>query len=1131
MLSFIWSWFNHFFTSDCNEDSDDEFKENFLAEELVDLEIIGKHEENAIKTVEITQIPNDAVCFQRTGVITFKDDNYVLIDGMLYFDTTVCSHNLHINDQVLYLGYKDLNESIIVVRILENKGLFWGENGDSEENKFRVIEHILIGEVDNREDRYVFIKESDLKFNLDNVEGTFVPVKGDWLELKCTVQLDEDKQSDISMQQVLSVLSFKPLRSKVITANINDWTGIYGICNRIIYFDKNCILNGFEPLIGSKVMVEVIESNQGLCTWRAIKMIEIQKSHSDIIQLETSDNAASLRVEKQKNIEMTYPLKFENLHFKQTSKITLSVTNKSNEMYILNKWIVPSKKRDSQIKIEPVLTDPVRLYPGQSINFTITCKPKFLGKAKECLVLLFRGFQLERFVEINVIEEQLHLNNTVSLHGVNYKTHNEKAENMKKIRQNNTTFIPGERPVKPPAFVPVKLGVFPVPEKIWDAVLGDSEQTMYSNEYDKIIERIETRFPCLSRPLNITNYIDKWHILLYMEEIQTNISMRAYDMPKVFLIRCQDYLCVEINGLSERRPSLIKGDRAIVKDIWVTNSPQYEGYIHEIKGDLVLMKFNRQFHESYNGSDVSIEFHFNRSVFRRSHQAINYAISHLGPHILFPTRIVLREPQVSKEKLTTMRWFNKDLNEGQKAAVTDILLGECRPMAYCIFGPPGTGKTITVIETILQILTLIPESRILVATPSNSASNLVTERLIQYRNEFDGSIVRLIANYLVDSENIPDIIKPYCATLDIAKEETSKSKHTIRNGINVDCQKSFIGRHRVTIGTCYCIGSLAQIGLPKGHFTHIIVDEAGQATEPEIMIPMTFIDKDNGQIILAGDPMQLGPVVMSKYCKEYGMEESYMSRILECFPYQKDYDAFKNGYDKRLITKLNDNYRSLEEVISLPSEMFYDATLVARIDRTQPWISKIISATREIFDLESARLGGIFVHGVRGNNKRAEDSPSWYNPQEASMIALTTCKLLKRDITTDDIGIITPYIAQIKYLRLLFESMGLPQPKIGTVEEFQGQERPIILISTVRSTDSLVQEDQKHCLGFVKNPKRLNVALTRAQVSAVLFCNPHLLCLDSLWKRVIVNSLKEDKYVGCDMPAYVLNNSQINLST
>ncbi|KAI5644922.1 AAA domain-containing protein [Phthorimaea operculella] len=1088
MLSYLFSFFNYF---TAKPEDNDEDTEEFLAEQLVELEAsAGALEDNPTEEVTGPVIPRSAVCFQKTGVIMYLEEDYILIDGNLFFDTTSCSLKFYLNDKVLYLGYKDSNDSVIV-----------------------VIEHVIIGEVDCRQERNVIIKDSDLKFTLDDVEGTFIPMKGDWLEMKCTVQFDENKPSDISASQVLEVTSFKALRSKIKSAVVTQWSGEEGVCDRQIYFNKQCLQNGMEPKVGTKVMVEAIESNQGAYTWRVIKLISLDDNKVEPSIPESIEDEVTLSIEKEKNIDFPYPLQF-NVDFNKTAKITATLTNNSNQVYLMTKWLILSKKRDSQIHVQPFISRPMKLHPKQSFNFTITCEPKFPGIARECFIILFRGFQIKRFIEVNVVNNDLFSKGDNS----DMKTQREKIEVMKKIRKNDTQFVRGIRPVKPPNFIPVRLGGFPIPERIWSAVLGDSEQTVYSNEYDKILNRIETNLPCVTQDLNITNYIDRWHTLLYMEEIQANISMRAHDTPKAFLIRCQEYLAIEIKGLSEKRPSLIKGDRAIVQDIWDTSATKYEGYIHAIRGDLVLMKFNQHFHEIYNGSDVSLEFHFNRSIYRRAHQAINLAISNLGAEILFPTKVLTRPPQVTPEALNKIQWLNNKLNDSQKAAITNILKGESRPLPYCIFGPPGTGKTVTVIETIIQILTLLPDSRILVATPSNSAANLITERLIQFRKAFSDSMIRLIANYLLDSDNIPEEIKPFCATLDIAREDTSKPKYMVKDGINLNCQTSFIGRHRVTIGTCYCIGTLAQMGLPKGHFTHIIVDEAGQATEPEIMIPLTFTDKQNGQIILAGDPMQLGPVVMSKYCKEFGLDESYLSRLLETFPYHRDYDAFKDGYNKKLVTKLNDNYRSLDEVLKLPSEMFYDASLLARLDRTESWIQKTLKIISEVFETDP-ETGGVFVYGIRGCNMRAEDSPSWYNPQEASMVALTTCKLYKRDVSVDDIGIITPYIAQIKYLRLLFDAMGLPQPKIGTVEEFQGQERPIILISTVRSTESLVQDDIRHALGFVKSPKRLNVALTRAQVAVILFCNPHLLCTDALWSKVIAQAVKDDKYMGCDLPS------------
>lgn len=725
----------------------------------------------------------------------------------------------------------------------------------------------------------------------------------------------------------------------------------------------------------------------------------------------SSSEDSSLLLEKEKGIEITYPIKFDKVEFKQSPEIILHVTNKSNQVQFLNKWVVLSKKRDSQIDIYPILTRPYKINPDQSFSLSIKCKPKFLGIAKENIVMLFRGFKAERVVEINVVNEDWSHENT---NNSNVYRHEDRNSVLDRVRQNTRAgIVSGPRKHQLAHFVAVKLGWFAIPDRVWSAVIGDSSQVMQTADHNKVICRIEDKLPCLTQDLNVNNYMDRWHNLLFMEEIQEIINIRVYDRPKIFLIRCQEFLGIEINGLCERRPSLIIGDTVIVKDIWDNNASRYEGVIHEVKGELVLMKFQRQFQETYSGSDVSIEFHFSRTKYRKAHHAINLAISNLGQEILFPTLLLRKQNQVPPEKLNSIQWFNKNLNNWQKSAVSNILLGQCRPKPYLIYGPPGTGKTITVVETILQILTLLPDSRVLVATPSNSAANLITERLIQYKKYISNSITRIMAHHLVDSDNIPPLIKPYCATVNIAIEGSARSRHTVQDGINVNCGKSFIGRHRVTIGTCNSLGVLSMMGFPKGHFTHVVVDEAGQATEPNIMIALTFTDKDNGQIILAGDPMQLGPVVSSHYAQYFGLCESYLCRLLETIPYQKDFAAFEDGFNDKLVTKLNDNYRSLKEVITLPSQIFYDGSLVPKIDRNQPWIQKIIGVMDKLFDTEHSGTGGIYVNGIRGENARAQDSPSWYNRHEASMVAMTTCELYKGNITPDEIGIITPYIAQV----------------------------------------------------------------------------------------------------------------------
>jgi len=148
----------------------------------------------------------------------------------------------------------------------------------------------------------------------------------------------------------------------------------------------------------------------------------------------------------------------------------------------------------------------------------------------------------------------------------------------------------------------------------------------------------------------------------------------------------------------------------------------------------------------------------------------------------------------------------------------------------------------------------------------------------------------------------------------------------------MNCTMSVLGRHRITVGTCSTLGVLYNMGFPRGHFSHVLVDEAGQATEPEIMIPLNFIHSEHGQVILAGDPMQLGPVTQSKLAIHFGLSESFLSRLLQQFPYQRDPEGFEEScYDPRLVTKLIMNYRSLPEILELPNSLFYDSELQSQV--------------------------------------------------------------------------------------------------------------------------------------------------------------------------------------------------------
>ncbi|KAK9511523.1 hypothetical protein O3M35_000162 [Rhynocoris fuscipes] len=481
--------------------------------------------------------------------------------------------------------------------------------------------------------------------------------------------------------------------------------------------------------------------------------------------------------------------------------------------------------------------------------------------------------------------------------------------------------------------------------------------------------------------------------------------------------------------------------------------------------------------------------------------------------------------KIAVEQKRKIRWFNKGLNLQQKEAVRNVLLGEARPLPYVIFGPPGTGKTVTVVETILQLHALIPESRLLVATPSNSAADLIATRLLESGDLEQGDLLRMVGYHYLEQGRIAASIVPYSAVPDVKAINIYGTSGNSHEGVQM-CGRERLGMHRVTVGTLGCLGLLYNMGFPRGHFTHVIVDEAGQATEPEVLIPMVFLHMDYGQVVLAGDPLQLGPVVTSRLASRGGLSESLLARLLSRFPYTRDLQGFPNssGYDPRLVTKLINNYRSLPKILKLPSMLFYDNDLIPNVSEESSVEAQIlISLSNKLPCNDKDHASPLLFHGLRGNNLQEADSHSWYNPQEVIQAIGYLNIFYSSGLTPDEVGIITPYQLQSNKIRFMLDRMKVEAPKVGSIEEFQGQEKMAIIVSVVRSSPEPVSVDMHRALGFVANARRLNVALSRARAVLIILGNPHLLALDMHWRSVLKHCVENNAYIGCDLPPDLLN--------
>ncbi|XP_034539182.1 putative helicase mov-10-B.1 isoform X2 [Notolabrus celidotus] len=612
----------------------------------------------------------------------------------------------------------------------------------------------------------------------------------------------------------------------------------------------------------------------------------------------------------------------------------------------------------------------------------------------------------------------------------------------------------------------------------------------------------------LNSCLTMKTYSDRFHLLLHMEEIQMEVDIRKYDLKNQTMTKDpsnKKLLILNVPGVAENRPSVIRGDCLKVSGSEDTVQPitQYCGYVHRVELDSVKLGFSKKFLQIFvSNMKLDVEFTLNRLTLRLQHRAVEMAVKHQLEEVLFPS-----ETAGANLPMPKLRMCNSQVgkNPQQKAAVQHIVAGSSKPAPYLVFGPPGTGKTITMVEAMNQVIRADPSAHILACAPSNSACDLLCQRLMVHMDTHQ--FYRLYASSR-DPRTVPKNLLKHC---NWDQEQDAF----------VFPDKSFLMKYKVIVATMFTAGRLVSGGVPTGHFTHIFVDEAGQAAEPEcIMAIAGLLNARTGQLVLAGDPKQLGPIVRSRLALQHGLGLSLLERLMEQNTlYQKN--EATQCFDNRFVTKLLQNYRSHAAILKIPNEKFYDGELQEFADKRE----------RETYcnwgPLPKKGFPVIF-HGVMGKDEREANSPSFFNVSEIETLMDYLTKLLDTQgkkglprLSAKDIGIIAPYRKQVEKIRKALRSVpalrqwgDLTELKVGCVEEFQGQERKIIMVSAVRSSMSYVKMDMNFNIGFLSNAKRLNVALTRAKSLLIVVGNPVILNKDPFWKEFISYCVKEKGYDG-----------------
>ncbi|KAG8450883.1 hypothetical protein GDO86_003231 [Hymenochirus boettgeri] len=617
----------------------------------------------------------------------------------------------------------------------------------------------------------------------------------------------------------------------------------------------------------------------------------------------------------------------------------------------------------------------------------------------------------------------------------------------------------------------------------------------------------------LSSPLSFQNYNKKFHMLIYFEEIQMDFDIRRYDQinQKMELdSRNKRLLVLHVPGVAESRPSVLRGDHLFVTLSDDRGKPKiisYKGYVHRVELEKVKLGFSQNLLRIFlKGLLFDVSFTFNRLPLKIQHRAVDLANERKLSEILFPVSSH-GKTIVDSQHLSL---YDKILegNPEQYNAVRHIVSGISRPAPYLIFGPPGTGKTVTLVEAIKQVVKCISNCHVLACAPSNSAADLLCERIMKHVDHRE--IYRIIASSR-DFQTVPEYIKPCCNWDKNKSSYVFPSKYELKN-------------HKVIITTLVTAGRLVSANFPKGHFSHVFIDEAGHAVEPECVTAIAGIldvvdEKGNvhgGQLVLAGDPKQLGPILRSPVAIEHGLGVSLLERLMT---QNELYKKVNDLYNPTFVTKLLRNYRSHPNILKIPNELFYD-------DELQVAADEIVSHSYCNWEKLPRKGFPIIFHGVLGKDEREGNSPSFFNVTEIEVLMMYLESLFQTQgkkglsrISPKDIGIISPYRKQVEKIRQAIKIKlsgvsDVKELKVGSVEEFQGQERKVILISTVRSSQDYVKFDEDFSLGFLKNPKRFNVTITRAKALIILVGNPVILGKDANWSRFLKYCLENEGYTG-----------------
>lgn len=489
---------------------------------------------------------------------------------------------------------------------------------------------------------------------------------------------------------------------------------------------------------------------------------------------------------------------------------------------------------------------------------------------------------------------------------------------------------------------------------------------------------------------------------------------------------------------------------------------------------------------------------------RMQHAMKTFAIDEMSVSGYIFHRLLGHEVAAAPMKVNLPRKFSvpnlPDLNGSQINAVKSVLQ---KPLSL-IQGPPGTGKTVTS-ATIIYHLSKTNGGQVLVCAPSNVAVDQLCERIhltglkvvrvtAKSREDVESNVgfLSLHRQVQMNDTNVElNKLNQLKAELGELSSQDEKKFKTLTRA----AEREILSNADVIC--CTCVGA-GDPRLAKFKFRTVLIDESTQSAEPECMIPLVLGCK---QVVLVGDHQQLGPVIMNKKAAKAGLNQSLFERlvILGCAP-----------------IRLQVQYRMHPCLSEFPSNMFYEGSLQNGITMHER-LRKDVDFPWPVADSPMMFWSNL------GNEEISASGTSYLNRTEAQNVEKIVTRFFKAGVKPEAIGIITPYEGQRSYVVQSMQQTGsfrkeiYKEIEVASVDAFQGREKDFIVLSCVRSNDH-------QGIGFLSDPRRLNVALTRAKYGLVILGNPKVLSKHPLWHYLLLHFKERNCLV--EGP---LNNLQVSL--